>query len=357
MPGQKETQQDRNNNMTTRRHNANPFARVLGAATMAASRPASAAHAPSQPLADAAATTPPPPTQTVPNDAAAPSLSAASQRWRNYTPPAAAVPETAPTVREASEPAAPAAAPASGRPSANTRWLALRTRTALATQQAETIATAAATTTTETYQDSAASTTPRASPTPTASAVPTAKPVRTPSPVSHLPLAISANADVNDTKAEPAAPSSCLQQPAPSCDHLPSDVAHPLARSLATMPNPAPVGTDTAAALTAALAEVARQRALVARLVAVVAADCPACCAKVVTALVDAPVSQGVPSAPVAAVPLATGLPQQHNHFHLSIESRRESSHADRLRRKAMGVARKPSSGGRRTTTLSAPVL
>nr|UMO80391.1 hypothetical protein [Pandoravirus aubagnensis] len=336
--------------MTTRRHNANPFARVLGAATLTPSRPVVVASTPPQPSTDASGSTTSPSSRPVSTDAA-PVLTAASQRWRNYAPPAVSVPETAPTIKETPEPAAPVVATAPVRPFVSTRRLALRASLVATTQEAKEPAATlpTTTTTTATGRDSATVTTASYTPAPSV-AVPSAEPARTPSPTPHLPLAIPV---ALSARTETVTPPPCLQHAAPLCDPMPSDTpAAPLARTPAIMTNPVPGGTESATALAAALAEVARQRALVARLVAIVAADCPACCAKVVGVLVDAPVSQGIPSAVVPAVPaapLSTGLPQQHNHFHLSIGTRRESTHANRLRQKAMGVARKSlSSTGRR---------
>lgn len=334
--------------MTTRRHNANPFARVLGAATLTPSRPVAVAPVPPQPSTDASGTSASPSSGSTSTDAV-PALSAASQRWRNYTPPVVSVPETTPSIKETPEPVGPIAAATPARPFVSARRLA--SRASLATAAQATKEPAATLGGTETARDSATATAAAHTIVPSIAA-PSAEPTRTPSPTPHVPLAIPV---ALSPRTETAVPPSCLQHATPLCDPMPSDIlAAPLAQTPATTPNHAPGGTESATALAMALAEVARQRALVARLVAIVAADCPACCAKVVGALIDAPVSQGVPSTVVpavpAAAPLSTGLPQQHNHFHLSIESRSEGSRANRIRQKSMGVARKSaSSAGRRT--------
>ncbi|WBR15013.1 Ul36-like domain-containing protein [Pandoravirus kuranda] len=323
--------------MTTRRHNANPFARVLGATALAPVRPAAAADAtPVAPQTSSGTSD-----VTTPPEVVAPTLTAASQRWRNYAPPVASVPETAPTTKETPEPVAPVAAPAPRHSFMSTRRLASRAPSTALLPQAEEGAP------TRTIRDSApAASTPAPVPTVTASSV---GPARTPSPVPYLPLAATADART------PTTPSPCLPRAVPLCDPTPLDAASYLTRPAPTEPKLVSDGAESVVALAAALAEVARQRALVARLVAIVAADCPSCCAKVVGALVDAPVSHGVPTtaatvAPIAGTPLTTGLPQQHNHFHLSIDSRHETSRASRLRHKALGVARKSSSSsiGRR---------
>lgn len=121
-----------------------------------------------------------------------------------------------------------------------------------------------------------------------------------------------------------------------------------------TMPSPVPCATPSPTvplpvspsehidALSAALADAAHQRDLVARLVATIAAGCPSCCAKVVSVLTDAKLP------PVPAVPSMTaassGPAPQHIHLHLATDTRascKAPSRAACLRRKSVGVALK----------------
>nr|UMO78202.1 hypothetical protein [Pandoravirus belohorizontensis] len=96
-------------------------------------------------------------------------------------------------------------------------------------------------------------------------------------------------------------------------------------------------------ALSAALADAAHQRDLVARLVATIAGGCPSCCAKVVSVLTDAK-SPSVPTVPSTTVAPPSGPAPQHIHLHLATDSgasRKAPSRAACLRRKSVGVALK----------------
>ncbi|BCU03095.1 hypothetical protein [Pandoravirus japonicus] len=96
-------------------------------------------------------------------------------------------------------------------------------------------------------------------------------------------------------------------------------------------------------ALSAALADAAHQRDLVARLVATIAAGCPSCCAKVVSVLTDTKSPSG-PAAAASTTAASSGPAPQHIHLHLATDSaasRKAPSRAACLRRKSVGVALK----------------
>jgi hypothetical protein len=132
--------------------------------------------------------------------------------------------------------------------------------------------------------------------------------------------------------------SSPLRPPLPTTTTTTAAQAPASAHTLATEP------TDYADALAAALADAARQRALVSRLVSIVAAQCPSCCANVVAALTGAASTLPPPSVGSAG-PIATLMATpQHNHFHLTVDTRdgqteRQRPNATYVRRAAFGVA------------------
>ncbi|AGO85787.1 hypothetical protein psal_cds_1380 [Pandoravirus salinus] len=315
---------------------ANPFAAVL---SRSSSAPACKLPQPTA-AQPAAAPTPEPTGDT----------RAATERWRNYGAASAA-----PAAAVVSAPPAGAAAPLSAAPVD-----AASTPSAASAPTAATAAVPAA----SAVQPRLSRTPFRASrriaargPSPQTSAVPlaaapspaTMHPQETPrsQQLPHQPFAepvpspLAAVAPTTCIGSAPADPAAALPL-APATSAGPSvAVQSATSPSVAEMPL-APSGPSDA--LSAALADAAHQRALIARLVAVVAAGCPSCCAKVVSVLTDGAPASTQPTLPYATTTAAAGPPPQHIHVHLptgDTSACKRPLRAVHIRRKALGVLAK----------------